>query len=159
MLASSSRVAPDHLAYRWLVSESLTWRVVGARLERELGEPVWGLRLPPADYANNDLNLSNVLTDGSRITGVVDWDEFGLGSRALDLVVLAFDCERIGSQQAADHLLARAASIIGSDALRCMVSYRALAVLADPSEGQDPSADTMAVVISAILDRLEENQG
>jgi aminoglycoside phosphotransferase (APT) family kinase protein len=120
---------------------------------------VWGLRLPPADYANNDFNLSNVLTDGSRITGVVDWDEFGLGSRALDLVVLAFDCERIGSQQAADHLLARAALIIGRDALRCMVSYRALVQLAGPREAQDPSADTMAVVISAILDRLEEAQG
>jgi aminoglycoside phosphotransferase (APT) family kinase protein len=129
-----------------------------ARVRRWL-RPVWGLRLPPADYAHNDLNLSNVLTDGSRITGVVDWDEFGLGSRALDLVVLAFDCERIGSRQSADHVLARAASVIGSDALRCMVSYRALAVLAEPSEGQDPSAGTMAVVISAILDRLEENQG
>jgi aminoglycoside phosphotransferase (APT) family kinase protein len=31
---------------------------------------------------HNDLNLSNILTDGARITEVVDWDEFGLGSRA-----------------------------------------------------------------------------
>ena len=38
----------------------------------------------PADYAHNDLNLSNILTNGEKITGVVDWDEFGLGSRALD---------------------------------------------------------------------------
>jgi hypothetical protein len=52
-----------------------------ARLRRWL-QPVWGLRLPAADYAHNDLNLPNVLTDGARITGVVDWDEFGLGSRA-----------------------------------------------------------------------------
>jgi aminoglycoside phosphotransferase (APT) family kinase protein len=117
---------------------------------------VWGLRLPPADYAHNDLNLSNVLTDGSQITGVVDWDEFGLGSRALDLVVLAFDGERIGSQQAADHLLARAAAIVGRDALRCLVSYRALTQLSDSPEAQDPSADTMTAVISAILDRLED---
>jgi len=63
-----------------------------ARLRRWL-EPAWGLRLPPVDFAHNDLNLSNVLSDGARITGVVDWDEFGLGSRALDLVALAFDCE------------------------------------------------------------------
>jgi aminoglycoside phosphotransferase (APT) family kinase protein len=34
---------------------------------------------------------SNILSDGEKITGVVDWDEFGLGSRALDLVVLALD--------------------------------------------------------------------
>jgi hypothetical protein len=40
------------------------------RLRRWL-EPVWGLRLPPADYAHNDLNLSNVLTDGARIAAGV----------------------------------------------------------------------------------------
>jgi hypothetical protein len=57
------------------------------------GEPWWrpgvcgtgrrrhGLRPLAADYANNDLNVSNILTDGDQITGVVDWDEFGLGSR------------------------------------------------------------------------------
>jgi hypothetical protein len=38
-----------------------------------------------------------------------------------------------------------------------MVSYRALAHLASPQESQDPSADTMAAAISAILDRLEGN--
>jgi hypothetical protein len=104
--------------------------------------------------AQHDLNLSNVLTDGRAITGVVDWDEFGLGSRALDLVVLAFDCERIGSQQAADRLLARAAAIVGGHALRCLVSYRALVQLAGPRDPQDPSAGTMAAVITSILDRL-----
>ena len=95
-----------------------------ARLRRWL-QPVWGLRLPPADYADNDLNLSNILTDGARITGVVDWDEFGLGSRALDLVVLALDCEEAGDHAAADRLLARAAEVAGDDGLRCLVSYRA----------------------------------
>jgi aminoglycoside phosphotransferase (APT) family kinase protein len=128
-----------------------------ARVRRWL-QPAWGLRLPPADYAHNDLNLSNVLTDGRRITGVVDWDEFGLGSRALDLVVLAFDCERIGGQQAADRLLARAAAIVGAHALRCLVSYRALVQLAGSQDPQDPSAGTLAVVISAILDRLGADQ-
>jgi len=49
---------------------------------RRWPEPVWGLRLPPADYVTNDLNLPNILTGGALITGVVDWDEFGLGSRA-----------------------------------------------------------------------------
>jgi aminoglycoside phosphotransferase (APT) family kinase protein len=61
-------------------------------------EPVWAQRLPSADYAHNDLNLPNILTDGERITGVVDWDEFALGSRAPDLVVLALDGEKLGSR-------------------------------------------------------------
>jgi aminoglycoside phosphotransferase len=123
-----------------------------ARIRRWLA-PVWGLRLPPADFAHNDLNLSNLLTDGERITGVVDWDEFGLGSRALDLVVLALDCERLGARAAADRLLAAAASAVGDAGRRCLVGYRALAGLAeDTREGLPPQAEIRA--ISAILDRL-----
>jgi hypothetical protein len=129
-----------------------------ARLRRWL-EPVWGLRLPPADYAHNDLNLSNVLTDGTRITGVVDWDEFGLGSRALDLVALAFSCERRGDHAAADRLLARAAQVAGRDGLRCLVSYGvigALAVYTHERQASGPSlGDDECAAESAILDRLQ----
>jgi aminoglycoside phosphotransferase (APT) family kinase protein len=122
------------------------------RIRRWL-QPVWGLRLTPADYAHNDLNLSNILTDGERITGVVDWDEFALGSRALDLVVLALDCEGLGDRDAADRLLAAAASAVGHPGLRCLVSYRALAALAeDTREGLPPKADLQA--ISAVMDWL-----
>jgi aminoglycoside phosphotransferase (APT) family kinase protein len=123
-----------------------------ARIRRWL-RPVWGLRLPPADFAHNDLNLSNILTDGERITGVVDWDEFGLGSRALDLVVLALDCQELGADAAADRLLAAAASAVGSAGLRCLVSYRALASLAeDTREGQASQAGIQT--IEAVLGKL-----
>jgi len=129
-----------------------------SRLRRWL-EPVWGLQLPAADYASNDLNLSNILTDGARITGVVDWDEFALGSRALDLTALAFDCERGGDHAAADRLLTRAARVAGGDGLRCLVSYRAIALLAHSvheRQAYDPSlADEECAAISAILDRLQ----
>ncbi|HEY2079240.1 MAG TPA: phosphotransferase [Streptosporangiaceae bacterium] len=128
------------------------------RLRRWL-EPAWGLRLPPADYANNDLNLSNILTDGARITGVVDWDEFGLGSRALDLTALAFDCERGGDHAAADRVLARAALVAGGDGLRCLVTYRAIALLAHSTREREAYGDFLAdeqcSAISAILDRLQ----
>ena len=132
------------------------------RLRRWL-EPVWGLRLPPADYAHNDLNASNILSDGTRITGVVDWDEFGLGSRALDLVVLAFDCERFGDHAAADRLLARAAQVAGPGGLRCLIGYRAIAGLAHltlewRSYGKS-LADESCAQVTAILDRLEATDG
>ena len=85
---------------------------------------------------------------------MVDWDEFGLGSRALDLIVLALDCQQRGAHATADRLLARAASAVGSAGLRCLVSYRALAGLAeDTREGQPSQAEIQA--ISAILDRLQ----
>jgi hypothetical protein len=122
-------------------------------------QPVWGLRLPPADYANNDLNLSNILADGAAITGVVDWDEFNLGSRALDLVALAFDCERGSGHAAADRLLAQAARVAGDDGLRCLVSYRAIASLAHSFRERESYGDSLAAAectaVSAILDRLE----
>ncbi|MGH3288633.1 MAG: phosphotransferase [Streptosporangiaceae bacterium] len=129
-----------------------------AQLRRWL-EPVWGLRLPLADYAHNDLNPSNVLTDGTLITGVVDWDEFGLGSRALDLVALAVDCERRSDRAAADRLLARAAQVAGGDGLRCLVSYRAIAGLAAFTHERqaygDHLGDEECAAVSAILDRLQ----
>jgi aminoglycoside phosphotransferase (APT) family kinase protein len=129
-----------------------------ARLRRWL-EPVWGLRLPADDYAHNDLNLSNVLTDGTHITGVVDWDGFGLGSRALDLVALAIDCERCGDGAAADRLLARAARVAGSDGLRCLISYRViggLAVFSHEREAYGNSlGDDECAAQTAILDRLQ----
>jgi aminoglycoside phosphotransferase (APT) family kinase protein len=128
---------------------------------RDWLRPVWGLRLPPADFTHNDLHLSNVLTDGERITGVVDWDEFGLGSRALDLVVLGFDCFRIGEQRAAMRMFAQAAAVAGSGGLRCLVGYRALAALADDwreNLPEDASAAS-AAVFSSILDRLQQDYG
>jgi aminoglycoside phosphotransferase (APT) family kinase protein len=123
------------------------------RIRRWL-QPVWGLRLPPADYAHNDLNLSNILTGGRNITGVVDWDEFGLGSRALDLITLAFDCQRCGAHAAVGRLLARAASIAGRDGLRCLVAYRAIAWLAAFATEEKP-AQAEIETVSAILDRLQ----
>jgi hypothetical protein len=94
--------------------------------------------------------VANVLFD--------DWDEFALGSRALDLVVLTFDCQRFGDLAAAGRLLHRAASIAGDDGLRCLVSYRALASLAeDVREGQ--SSQAAIADISAILDRLGAKGG
>ena len=116
-------------------------------------EPVWGLRLPPTDFAHNDLNLSNILTDGERITGVVDWDEFALGSRALDLVVLA---DRLrGSRRPRRSRPAADGGHRGRRHAACVAwsSYRALAALAeDLREDVEPQADIQA--ISAILDRL-----
>ena len=135
---------------------------VCARVRRWL-QPVWGLRLPPADYANTDLNLSNILTDGARITGVVDWDEFGLGSRALDLVALAIDCERGSDHAAADRLLARAARVAGGDGLRCLLSYRVIAGLAHLTGEREAYSDSLGdeecAAVSAILDRLQATGG
>jgi Phosphotransferase enzyme family len=58
-------------------------------------EPARGQRLPAADVVHGDLNLSNVLARDGVITGIVDWDHAGVGSRALDLTSLLFDWQRL----------------------------------------------------------------
>jgi hypothetical protein len=86
------------------------------------------------------------------------WDEFGLGSRALDLVALALGCERRGDHAAADRLLTRAAQVAGDDGLRCLVSYGViggLAVYAHERQAYGHSlGDAECAAVSAILDRL-----
>jgi uncharacterized protein HemY len=75
------------------------------------------------------------------------------GSRALDLIVLALDCEELGARATADRLLARAAAVAGRDGLRCLVSYRALAALAEGSREGEP-AEAGVQAIAAVLGRL-----
>lgn len=79
--------------------------------------------LTGGDFTPNDLNLSNIFSDGTHIMGIMDWDEFGLGSPAIDFVVFAFDCTRAGAGAMADRLLTRAEAVSGHDGVRCLVSY------------------------------------
>lgn len=118
---------------------------------------MWGHRLAARDFANNDLNLSNILSEGETITGLIDWDEFGLNSRDIDLTALAFDCERLGDGDAADVLFARVVSIAGTEGLRCLVSYSALGHLAALVRRREFSAVPASVAVAArILGRLED---
>jgi aminoglycoside phosphotransferase (APT) family kinase protein len=63
-----------------------------ARLERWIREV--GAEHPPqlsgTDAVHVDFQPTNLLADGDRITGVVDWDGAGRGDRRLDLVTLRF---------------------------------------------------------------------
>jgi phosphotransferase family enzyme len=124
------------------------------RLRRWL-EPVAGQRAPARDYVHTDLNLTNVLTADGRITGIVDWDELGLGCRAGDLVALAVDCERDGNAAAAAALLARAAGVAGDEVLRLHVGYRVIALLAAVTRrGEVESVARYVAASDRVLDRL-----
>jgi Ser/Thr protein kinase RdoA (MazF antagonist) len=95
------------------------------------GHPIVGL-----DFAHNDLNLSNVLSDGRTVTGIVDWDEFGLNNRAADLTALAFDCIKLDQAGARVPLgaaaiaLDRARGAADEATIRCLIAYRILGHLA-----------------------------
>lgn len=155
LLARRGYPAPEIV---WHGSLADDWHVVvqrrlpGAPL-RSLAPPL--LRLPPTDFAHNDLNLTNVLSDGETVTGVVDWDEFGLNTRAADLTALAFDCELLGDIAAVGKLVARIVEIAGEEGLRCLVSYRVVSHIAARARRREREGVAESVVAARrLLDRL-----
>lgn len=106
------------------VAPELTERF--ARLVR----PLEAVRLPRGDFAHNDLNLSNILVADGHVSGVVDWDELGFGTRAGDLVGLAYDCAFAGARDTTTLLLERARDLAGPDAVAVLFAYSALGRLA-----------------------------
>jgi PIN domain nuclease of toxin-antitoxin system len=68
-------------------------------------------------------------------------------------------CERGDGHAAADRLLARAVQVAGDCGLRCLVSYRAIALLAHFTRERqaygNSLGDEACAATSAILDRLQ----
>jgi aminoglycoside phosphotransferase (APT) family kinase protein len=118
--------------------------------------------LPTSDLVHGDLNLGNVLARGGAITGVVDWDAIGLGSRAVDLTGLLCDWQRLrlaGEPELApdggERLVRRIVELAGEEGLRCAVTYHAIARLAlTARRGERDAVETWRGVTDAILDAL-----
>jgi Ser/Thr protein kinase RdoA (MazF antagonist) len=130
---------------------------------RSLLEPAAGHRLPVADLVHGDLNLGNVLVHNGGLTGIVDWDHLGVGSRALDLTSLLFEWQRLRladetavTADGGRRLTGRIVEIAGEPGLRCTIGYAAIARLAlSRARGQDhQQVETWRRVIEAILDSL-----
>jgi Ser/Thr protein kinase RdoA (MazF antagonist) len=131
------------------------------RLRRFL-EPSWGYRLPAADLVHGDLNLTNILATDGVISGVVDWDDLGVGCRAADLAGLLLDWHRLrlaGAEglapEGAQRLVRRIIDLAGEEGLRCTVAYGAVARLGLAAQRNEPAAlRTWRHVVEALLDSL-----
>jgi Ser/Thr protein kinase RdoA (MazF antagonist) len=131
-----------------------------ARRLRGFLEPAGGYQLPVADLVHGDLNLSNVLRQDGAISGVVDWDHLGVGSRALDLTSLLFDWQRlrladesIVTADGGERLRGRIVEIAGEHGLRCTICYAAIARLAlSRQRGEPEQVKTWRRVTESILD-------
>jgi aminoglycoside phosphotransferase (APT) family kinase protein len=128
---------------------------------RAFVEPARGYRLPGGDLVHGDLNLSNVLAEGGTITGVVDWDAIGYGSRASDLAGLLFDWHRLrlGGGTVATvgdrRIVSRIATVVGDEGLRCAIGYGAVARLGLTAQrAEHADLGTWRRVTDEILDRL-----
>ena len=132
------------------------------RLRRFL-EPAWGHQLPAADLVHGDLNLTNVLASDGEITGVVNWDDIGVGCRAADLAGLLLDWHRLrlaGAQglaaDGAQRLAGRIVEIAGDQGLRCVVAYGAVARLGLAAQRNESDAlRTWRHVVDLLLDSLQ----
>lgn len=125
-------------------------------------QPAAGHRLPVADLVHGDLNLGNVLAHNGGVTGIVDWDHVGVGSRALDLTSLLFEWQRLrltdkrkATADAGRRLSGRIVEIAGEHGLRSTICYAAIARLAlSRQRGDHQQVDTWRRVSDAILDSL-----
>lgn len=130
---------------------------------RAFVEPATGSRLPAVDVVHGDLNLSNVLARGGVVTGIVDWDHVGVGSRALDLTSLLFDWQRLRlaydtglATDGGERLVRRIVEIAGEPGLRCTITYGAIARLAlSARRGESDQLEIWARVTDAIIDRID----
>lgn len=57
-----------------------------------LGPLVAGLALPEGDVVHGDFHHRNLLAEGERVTGVIDWEQATAGDLRYDVFLLAFWC-------------------------------------------------------------------
>jgi Ser/Thr protein kinase RdoA (MazF antagonist) len=122
--------------------------------------PAAGYRLPFADLVHGDLGCGNFLVQNGAVTGVVDWDHLGVGSRALDLASLLFDWQRLrlADQRSVpadggERLTGRIVEIAGEQGMRMTVCYAAIARLAlGRQRGEHEQTEIWRQVTESILD-------
>jgi aminoglycoside phosphotransferase (APT) family kinase protein len=97
------------------------------------------------------------------VSGVVDWDDVGVGCRTTDLAGLLFEWYRLRlageaalAPDGAERLVRRIVEIAGDQGLRCVVGYGAVARLGLAAQRNEPDAlRTWRHVTEAVLDSLQ----
>jgi hypothetical protein len=79
---------------------------------------------PAGDVVHLDFSPANILAEGGRISGVIDWEGAGAGDRGFDLATLLF--YSYDTPGAREQLLRRAIEISGAGALRVYLAHMIL---------------------------------
>lgn len=80
---------------------------------------------------HGDLNIGNLLVGGGQVTGIIDIESAGSGSRAYDLVSLATSAARDGAPPGIDELFLEAALRAGGRATVAVCAATAYATIAE----------------------------
>ncbi|HSH82414.1 MAG TPA: aminoglycoside phosphotransferase family protein [Herpetosiphonaceae bacterium] len=109
------------------------------------------------DIVHGDVVADNVLVDGERVTGIVDWDAAGCGDRVLDLAKLLFSSYLVVPVQ--DRLRAQILELRGRDSLEIHLAYCILAQL-DWSIHHHASTgvDDVVALAHTIMDDLDAHR-
>lgn len=105
------------------------------------------------DIVHGDLGLDNVLVEGDRISGIVDWDAAGCGDRVLDLAKLLF--YSYGNRSVQARLHDRMLQLSGRDGVHVYLTYTILAQLDWSIRHHSQGAvDQFVALAHALLDDL-----
>lgn len=110
-------------------------------------------RLPDDDLVHGDLSWQNILIDSGRISGIVDAEALGRGTRTIDLVTPLRQAYVLGSDDGARvRLLHAALDVSGASVLRVCAGSDAINILAFGTERWPHRVDTVANSVFAFLE-------
>ena len=111
-----------------------------------LCRPYRDVVLPSADLVHGDLNIGNLLVADGQVTGVIDFEAAGSGSRAYDLVSLATSAARDGAPAGIDELFLEAALRAGGRATVAVCAATAYITIAEFSATRDTGMEELVAV-------------
>ncbi|MFC6162045.1 phosphotransferase family protein [Kribbella jiaozuonensis] len=120
-----------------------------------LCRPYRDAELPDDDFVHGDLNLGNLIVQDGRVTGIVDIEAAGAGSRAYDLISLATSAARDGAAPGVDELFVEAALRAGGRAAVALCAGAAYVSIAEFVHDRVGSAELIEYGARRVLDLLD----
>ncbi|MFF1822011.1 phosphotransferase family protein [Kribbella sp. NPDC058245] len=112
--------------------------------------------LPTNDLVHGDLNLGNLLVEDGLLTGIIDFEAAGSGSRVYDLISLAASAARDGAPPGIDELFVEAALQAGGHATAAVCAASIYASVAEFAHRRSPVMEELvAVGARRVVDLLD----
>lgn len=84
--------------------------------------------LPKTDLVHGDMGIGQVIFQGPKVAGVLDWDQAGYGDRTIDLVALWYSLMTMPESR--DLVMKHMMAVSDAEAIKIYAAYKMLAVVA-----------------------------